>query len=171
MEKNSRKISDIYFDLFDIMMTYNHKLWRTAALPLPLNHFAVMYYLFEKEDTFATVTELAKHLSISKQQMSPIIDKLVKKEFIKKTCLSKDRRYSQISLSLTFARTISFCFWFAGMPIFAWTILFFSSSGSLYTKYFLTASAFTGDGKSSPSMVVNNKAPPEKTFLTTNGPS
>lgn len=31
--------------------------------------------------------------------MSPIIDKLVKKEFIKKTCLSKDRRYSQISLS------------------------------------------------------------------------
>lgn len=38
-----------------------------------------MYYLFEKEDTFATVTELAKHLSISKQQMSPIIDKLVKK--------------------------------------------------------------------------------------------
>ena len=26
MEKNSRKISDIYFDLFDIMMTYNHKL-------------------------------------------------------------------------------------------------------------------------------------------------
>lgn len=99
MEKNSRKISDIYFDLFDIMMTYNHKLWRTAAWPLPLNHFAVMYYLFEKEDTFATVTELAKHLSISKQQMSPIIDKLVKKEFIKKTCLSKDRRYSQISLS------------------------------------------------------------------------
>ena len=99
MEKNSRKISDIYFDLFDIMMTYNHKLWRTAALPLPLNHFAVMYIFFEKEDTFATVTELAKHLSISKQQMSPIIDKLVKKEFIKKTCLSKDRRYSQISLS------------------------------------------------------------------------
>lgn len=43
-----------------------------------------MYYLLEK-DTFATVTELAKHLSISKQQMSPIIDKLVKKEFIKKT--------------------------------------------------------------------------------------
>lgn len=99
MENNSRKLSDIYFDLFEIMMTYNHKLWRTAALPLPLNHFAVMYYLFEKENTFATVTELAKHLSISKQQMSPIIDKLVKKEFIKKTCLSKDRRYNQISLS------------------------------------------------------------------------
>ena len=97
LEKNSRKISDIYFDLFDIMMTYNHKLWRTAALPLPLNHFAVMYYLFEKEDTFATVTELAKHLSISKQQMSPIIDKLVKKNILKKTSVSKDRRYSQIS--------------------------------------------------------------------------
>lgn len=99
MENNSRKISDIYFDLFEIMMTYNHKLWRTAALPLPLNHFAVMYYLFEKGNSFATMTELAKHLSISKQQMSPIIDKLLKKEFIKKTCLSKDRRYNQISLS------------------------------------------------------------------------
>ena len=83
LENNSRKLSDIYFDLFEIMMTYNHKLWRTAALPLPLNHFAVMYYLFEKENTFATITELAKHLSISKQQMSPIIDKLVKKSLSK----------------------------------------------------------------------------------------
>ena len=41
---------------------------------------------------------------------------------------------------------------------------------SLY-EVFLTASAFTGDGKSSSSVVVDNKAPPEKTFLTTNGPS
>lgn len=76
MEKNSRKISDIYFDLFDIMMTYNHKLWRTAALPLPLNHFAVMYYLFEKEDTFATVTELAKHcVRLVKKMMAKIFEK------------------------------------------------------------------------------------------------
>src|SRR3954463_149546 len=38
-------------------------------------------------------------------------------------------------------------------------------------KYFLTMSAFTGCGKSSPSMVVSNMAPPENIFLITNGPS
>ena len=39
-------------------------------------------------------------------------------------------------LSLTFARTFFHFFWFAGMPIFAWTILFFSSSGSLIRSIF-----------------------------------
>lgn len=96
---NSEKVTDIYFDLFSIMMKYNHKLWRTMALPLPLNHLVVMYFLSNNMDTSATISEIATHLSISKQQMSPIIDKLVKKEFIKKTCLSEDRRYSQIYLS------------------------------------------------------------------------
>ena len=58
-----------------------------------------------------------------------------------------------------------------GCPFLPGLFCSFRPAGLFYTKYFLTASAFTGDGKSSPSMVVNNKAPPEKTFLTTNGPS
>jgi hypothetical protein len=41
------------------------------------------------------------------------------------------------------------------MPFFAWTLLFFLSSGSIYAKYFLTTSELTGDGKSSPSIVVS----------------
>jgi hypothetical protein len=57
------------------------------------------------------------------------------------------------------------------MPFFAWTLLFFLSSRSIYAKYFLTTSELTGDGKSSPSIVVSIKAPPEKTFFTTYGPS
>lgn len=97
MENNTKKISNIYFELFDMMMTSNHKLWRTVALPLPLNHFAVMYFLYNNK--IATISEVSSQLSISKQQMSPIIDKLVKKGFVKKQCMSNDRRYSQIYLS------------------------------------------------------------------------
>lgn len=95
--RGTRKISDIYFDLFDMMMNYNHKLWRKIALPLPLNHIVVIYFLYNNKN--ATISEIAGHLSISKQQMSPIVDKLLKKGFIKKRCLSNDRRFSQIYLS------------------------------------------------------------------------
>src|SRR3954462_2517757 len=45
------------------------------------------------------------------------------------------------------------------------------ASFSSQAKYFLTMSAFTGCGKSSPSMVVSNMAPPKNIFLITNGPS
>ena len=98
-QNNNKKIIDIYFDLFDIMMNYNHKLWRTIALPLPLNHLVVMYFLYNNKGESSTISEIANHLSISKQQMSPIIDKLLKKSFIEKHCLSNDRRYSQIYLT------------------------------------------------------------------------
>lgn len=79
------------------MMMYNHKLWKTMSLPLPLNQMVVMYFLYNNKT--ATISEVANHLAISKQQMSPIIDKLVKKGFIEKKCMSKDRRFSQIYLS------------------------------------------------------------------------
>lgn len=96
-DKNNKKIAEIYYDLFDLLMTSNHRLWRTIALPMPLNHFIVLYFLYNNH--MSTITEMANHLAISKQQMSPIVDKLQKKGFIQKECMSNDRRYSQICLT------------------------------------------------------------------------
>ena len=56
------------------MMMYNHKLWKTMSLPLPLNQMVVMYFLYNNKT--ATISEVANHLAISKQQMSPIYSKI-----------------------------------------------------------------------------------------------
>lgn len=96
-EKNNKKAAEIYYDLFDLLVTSNHRLWRTIDLPLPLNHFIVMHFLYNNH--MSTITEVAKHLSISKQQMSPIVDKLQKKGYLQKECMSNDRRFSQLCLT------------------------------------------------------------------------
>ncbi len=98
MSDNLKRTADVYFDLFSIMMRYNHKVWRTSTLPLPANHFFVLVNLYNIGETI-TITQLAKQLSISKQQMSPIIDKLLKKELIEKKSLTKDRRFSYIHIT------------------------------------------------------------------------
>lgn len=106
MQNNLKKASDIYFDLFDLLMLYNHKIWKTTPQPLPLNHLIVLFYL--RNNGTSTISEIAHHLSISKQQMSPIIDKLTKKEFIERKNLTNDRRYSQISISKKGTQFLSF---------------------------------------------------------------
>ena len=59
-----------------------------------------------------------------------------------------------------------------GCPFFAWTLYsFFFVQRVSFTKYFLTASAFTGNGKSSSSVVINNKVLSDGTLLTPNGHS
>ncbi len=99
MSDNLKRTADVYFDLFSIMMRYNHKVWRTSTLPLPANHFIVLVNLYNNDGEAITITQLAKQLSISKQQMSPIIDKLLKKELIEKKSLTKDRRFSYVRIS------------------------------------------------------------------------
>ena len=97
MTDNTQKISDIYFELFDLMMTYNHKIWKNTSNPLPVNDCIVLYFLNDNGPT--TITKTAQYLSISKQQMSLIIDRLVKKELVDKQNMENDRRYIRISVS------------------------------------------------------------------------
>lgn len=94
---NSEMISEIYFDLFDIMVTNNHRMWRMMSLPLPLSHFIVLFFL--RNNGMTIISEIAHSLSISKQQMSPIIDRLVKNGLIEKKCLAKDKRFVQVNLT------------------------------------------------------------------------
>ncbi len=97
--KGTEEISKSYYELFSTLMLYNHKIWRKMAVTLPVNHCMVMYFLLHSSGRRATITELVDHLGISKQQMSPIVEKLVSKRLVEKKCLNRDRRYVQLSLT------------------------------------------------------------------------
>lgn len=98
--EGTQEISKSYYELFSTLMLYNHKIWRKMAVTLPLNHCMVMYFLLHSSGHRATITELVEHLGISKQQMSPIVEKLVSKSLVEKKCLNSDRRYVQLILTL-----------------------------------------------------------------------
>lgn len=97
--KGTEEISKSYYELFNTLMLYNHKIWRRMAMTLPANHCMVMYFLLHSSGHRATIAEFVEHLGISKQQMSPIVEKLVTKGFVEKKCLNRDRRYVQLSLT------------------------------------------------------------------------
>lgn len=78
-------------------MMNNHRIWKMMSMPLPINHFVVLFFL--ESNGSMTISEIAQSLSISKQQMSPIIDKLEKKELIAKKNMAKDKRFIQARLT------------------------------------------------------------------------
>lgn len=97
--KGTQEISKSYYELFSTLMLYNHKIWRRMAVTLPANHCMVLYFLLHSSGHRATIAEFVEHLGISKQQMSPIVEKLVTKGFVEKKCLNSDRRYAQLILT------------------------------------------------------------------------
>ena len=71
--------------------------FRQTATPIPANHFLVLLLL--RNEGPSNTTRMGQRLGMSKQQLSPIIDKLVKNGCISKKSLPEDRRCSVISLA------------------------------------------------------------------------
>jgi len=69
--------------------------FKVVLSPLQAN---VLSFLKEKK---ATMTELSEEMLVSKQQMTPIIDKLVSQGFVQREYDSNDRRIVQISITIT----------------------------------------------------------------------
>ena len=67
--------------------------FRTIISPLQVDVLA----LLTKKD--ATMTELSNKMFISKQQMTPIINKLVTKNLVQRTYVNDDRRLIRISIT------------------------------------------------------------------------
>lgn len=97
MPNKKNAIANIYYDLFEFMTIYNHRIWCNVNLSLPLNHLGVLFVLEQYEK--ATGSELTKKLAISKQQLSVILHKLSKEGLICKATHNKDRRYVEFSLT------------------------------------------------------------------------
>lgn len=81
----------------ECLFSFNRKFFCQTSLPLPVNHFITLASLHD--DPCFSISALSKHLNISKQQMTPIIDKLLKNGYVSKQVLSEDRRCSSLSLT------------------------------------------------------------------------
>ena len=83
---------------FSHLLTIFHQNFiQPLSIPLPLNHFGTLICL--GNNGTQTIGELSSKLKISKQQMSPIIDKLHKSGYITREQDKTDRRSVNISIT------------------------------------------------------------------------
>ncbi|GLC30069.1 MarR family winged helix-turn-helix transcriptional regulator [Clostridium omnivorum] len=95
-----KKLQDIVESLFLIPPLFNKKLVKYDIyedIDLTLPHFQAMFIL--EETGVMSVTELAKALMVSKPNVTPIVQKLVDKDFVERFQDKKDRRYIYIKLT------------------------------------------------------------------------
>ncbi len=96
----NRMIDSILDSLAQVLPLFHRKLLRMdlggASGDLSRLHFGIMEILNEKD---MTVTELTKMTSMSKSQMTAVIDKLVKLEVLERHPDEKDRRVINIVLT------------------------------------------------------------------------
>ncbi|MDF2565172.1 MAG: hypothetical protein K0Q53_1567 [Massilibacillus sp.] len=76
--------------------TFHQKFVREVSFTLPANHCLTLCILNDRGTQ--TISELSEKLLMSKQQMSPIIDKLCKASFVKREQDPNDRRNSNITI-------------------------------------------------------------------------
>lgn len=95
MKENPSKLLSKEF--MECLFSFNRNFFCQQTLPLPVNHFITLVSLYEH--SHLTISSLSKRLNVSKQQMTPIIDKLLKSGYVDKQELPEDRRCSSISLT------------------------------------------------------------------------
>jgi len=75
----------------------HQKFFRNAVMPIPLNQFLLLQVL--SNDGPTTIRNLCKNLLLSKQQMSPLVEKLLRMKLIIREPLHNDRRFMIVSLT------------------------------------------------------------------------
>ena len=78
------------------MMIHNN-FYRQTQIPVPLNQFGVLCAL--RAEKIASISDISHALNISKQQMTIVVDKLVKNNLVQKTIDYNDRRRFLVSLT------------------------------------------------------------------------
>lgn len=81
-------------DLFRLVIRLNSKIFKSQELfksfPLPPSHVKVIFFLMHHGS--APISNIAEHLSISKPNMTPIIDKLIQEDLVMRCEDPNDRR-------------------------------------------------------------------------------
>ncbi|WP_373599470.1 MarR family winged helix-turn-helix transcriptional regulator [Paraclostridium bifermentans] len=92
------KVSD---ELFHLLMQLNSKVFNHDKMvkcsPLPPSHVKVIFYLFNNGSS--SISDIASMLAISKPNMTPIIDKLIKEDLVYRKEDPNDRRKIRIDLT------------------------------------------------------------------------
>ena len=92
------KITD---ELFTLLMQLNSKVFKQDKMvkcsPLPPSHVKVIFYLYNNGSS--SISDIAARLAISKPNMTPVIDKLLKEGLVYRTEDPNDRRIVRIDLT------------------------------------------------------------------------
>ncbi|MGL5379965.1 MarR family winged helix-turn-helix transcriptional regulator [Clostridium sp.] len=96
--KNLAKISD---DLFNLLLRLNAKTFNkdemVKGLPMPPSHVKVIFSLAHFGSL--PISKVAEHLCISKSNMTPIIDKLIREDLVVRYEDPNDRRVLLVELT------------------------------------------------------------------------
>ena len=91
---NRKQLSD---EFIDFLFTFHKNFFHQMTFPVPANHFMTLVSL--SDHGTLTITTLSEQLAISKQQMTPIIDKLSKNGYVERHTDSRDRRCTNVTLT------------------------------------------------------------------------
>lgn len=95
MQDNIRR--ELAEGLANLLPTFHRKFVHKIAFPIPPNPFLTLVTL--NDHGTQTLTELSKRVLMSKQQMSPIVDKLLDAGYVERTQDKTDRRSVKISIT------------------------------------------------------------------------
>lgn len=97
----SKDYSQVTSYLYDLMVILHKKIFNpltiSKAIHLTPAQFSVMFYLRRRDNS--SVTDVARYLKISKPNMTPILDALIKKGYLKRRRDDKDRRVIRLNLT------------------------------------------------------------------------
>lgn len=98
MSKNYPQVTSY---LYDLMIILHKKIFNplvlSKAIHLTPAQFSVLFYLRRRNNS--SVTDVAKYLKISKPNMTPILDALIKKGYLQRNRDEKDRRVIRLNLT------------------------------------------------------------------------
>lgn len=90
--------ADASAGFLETLMMIHNNFYRQTQIPVPLNQFGVLCAL--RAEKIASISDISHTLNISKQQMTIVIDKLVKNDLVQKTIDYNDRRRFLVSLTV-----------------------------------------------------------------------
>lgn len=98
---NNIDLTKISNDLFSLLMQLNSKIFSPDEMikcaPLPPSHVKVIFYLINNGPS--SISDIAHKLGISKPNMTPIIDKLIKEDLVCRQEDPHDRRIVRVELT------------------------------------------------------------------------
>ncbi len=98
---NNIDLTKLSSDLFSLIMQLNSKVFSSDEMikcaPLPPSHVKVIFYLINNGSS--SISDIAHNLGISKPNMTPLIDKLIKEGLVCRQEDPNDRRIVRIELT------------------------------------------------------------------------
>lgn len=94
---NNLSTPNVSQKFIETLILIHNNFYRQTKLPIPLNQFGALMVIFTEEAV--SISDISNILNISKQQMTTVIDKLVRNGMVQKAPDPHDRRRSLITMT------------------------------------------------------------------------